>query len=286
MGKILTILFLFSLSTQAISFETSGKLLLTGGVSQVEGSAGGGLSPWALIGGYGTKDEIGANAYYTKASVNDFSLESYGLLLGLYNRAELSLSKQVFNTEFFGPSLNLSSHFKIEQQTLGLKVRVIGDAVLDQSSWLPQISVGLQHKKNEEGEVVKGVGAEKDSGTDFYIAATKVFLNQSLLVNLTLRRTKANQLGILGFGGDENESETFHPEFSLGYLLDRNLLVGFEYRDKPNNLAVSDEDAWKDIFVAWTATKNISLTVAYLQLGKIATKENQEGLYTSLQLGF
>ena len=28
----------------------SGKLLLTGGVSQVEGAAGGGLTPWAVIG--------------------------------------------------------------------------------------------------------------------------------------------------------------------------------------------------------------------------------------------
>jgi hypothetical protein len=30
----------------------SGKLLLTAGVSNIEGSAGGGLTPWALIGGY------------------------------------------------------------------------------------------------------------------------------------------------------------------------------------------------------------------------------------------
>jgi len=28
-----------------------GRLLLTGGVTQVEGAGGGGLSPWALIGG-------------------------------------------------------------------------------------------------------------------------------------------------------------------------------------------------------------------------------------------
>ena len=33
-----------------------GKLLLTGGVSQLEGAAGGGITPWAVIGGYGTRD--------------------------------------------------------------------------------------------------------------------------------------------------------------------------------------------------------------------------------------
>ena len=40
----------------------SNKLLLTGGVSNIEGSAGGGLTPWAVIGGYGTADEIGVLA--------------------------------------------------------------------------------------------------------------------------------------------------------------------------------------------------------------------------------
>ncbi|TAN00662.1 MAG: DUF3034 family protein, partial [Rhodanobacteraceae bacterium] len=33
---------------------TGGKLLLTGGVTSISGAAGGGLTPWAVIGGYGT----------------------------------------------------------------------------------------------------------------------------------------------------------------------------------------------------------------------------------------
>ena len=62
----------------------TGKLLLTGGVSQVEGSAGGGLTPWAVIGGYGTRDQIGANAFYTNVGVDDYTLDSYGVLVGFY----------------------------------------------------------------------------------------------------------------------------------------------------------------------------------------------------------
>ena len=42
-----------------------GKLLATGGVSQVEGAGGGGLTPWALISGYGTRDSYGANLHAT-----------------------------------------------------------------------------------------------------------------------------------------------------------------------------------------------------------------------------
>lgn len=36
-------------SVWAQSVSTGGKLLLTGGVAQIEGAAGGGLTPWAVI---------------------------------------------------------------------------------------------------------------------------------------------------------------------------------------------------------------------------------------------
>ena len=42
---------------------TGGKLLLTAGVTQIEGAAGGGLTPWAVIGGYGENNQFGANAF-------------------------------------------------------------------------------------------------------------------------------------------------------------------------------------------------------------------------------
>ena len=58
-------------------------------------------------------------------------------------------------------------------------------------------------QKNHDGDFVKGavVGAKRDSGVDFYVSATKLLLEQNLLLNGTLRATKANQLGLLGFGG-------------------------------------------------------------------------------------
>ena len=35
------------------------RLIATSGVSQIEGAAGGGLVPWAVIAGYGTRDQFG-----------------------------------------------------------------------------------------------------------------------------------------------------------------------------------------------------------------------------------
>jgi len=265
---------------------TSGKLLLTGGVSQVEGSAGGGLTPWAVIGGYGTRDQIGANAFYTRVNLNDYSLDSYGVLVGFYDRVELSVSRQKFDTEAVGGLLGLGNGFTFTQDTFGVKVKLAGDAVLEQDRWLPQISVGAQYKKNDQAGVLAFIGARDDSGVDWYVSATKLYLAQSLLLNGTVRFTKANQFGILGFGGDRNDSYRAQFEGSAAYLVNRHLAIGAEYRTKPDNLGIAGEDDAWDVFVAWAPYKNVSLTVAYVDLGNIVIRDDQRGVYASLQVGF
>lgn len=264
----------------------SDKLLLTGGISQLEGAAGGGLTPWAIIGGYGTRDQIGANAFYTRVNVQDFHLNDSGVLIGLFNRVEVSLAQQSFNTEAVGAALGLGRGFTFTQDVLGVKVKVLGDAVLDQDSWVPQVAIGAQYKRNNQDAVLHAIGAKDASGTDFYISATKLYLGQSLLLNATLRATRANQLGLLGFGGDRNDSYRAELEGSAALLLSRNIAVGVEYRQKPDNLRIATEDDWYDAFIAWAPLKNVSLTLAYAHLGNIVIKDDQRGLYLSFQVGF
>ena len=270
----------------AVPAGQSGKLILTGGVSQVEGAAGGGLTPWAVIGGYGTQDQFGANAFYTRVNVGDYHLDSYGVLLGIQDRVEISLARQEFNTEDVGALLGLGQGFTIKQDVIGVKVRIAGEAVLDSDRGMPQISVGLQHKRNNRGALLSAIGAESDSGTDVYVSATKLFLAQGLLLNGTVRFTKANQIGLLGFGGDKHDSYRPQFEVSAAYLLNRKLAIGAEYRTKPDNLGIAREDDWYDVFVAWAPSRNVSLTVAYVDLGNIVIKDRQRGVYASLQVGF
>lgn len=268
-----------------------GKFLATGGVSQVEGAGGGGIVPWALISGYGTRDSWGANAHYTYLKTQDYKLTSYGVAMGIADRVEISLANQ----EFKG-SLAPLNQLAIQQDIVGLKVKVAGDAVYEQDSWLPQIAVGAMYKKNKgiDGLGALGVtnvtqlGAKDDHGYDYYVAATKILFEQSLLLNATLRSTNANQLGLLGFGGDLRDSRRFMPEFSAAYLVTRKLAVGAEYRRKPRNLTVDDEKAYYDAFVAWFPTKNFSVTAAYAELGDITifNPKKQHGVYLSVQAGF
>jgi len=266
--------------------RSGGKLLLTGGVSTIEGSGGGGLATWALTTGYGTMDGVGANVHATWIDLPDYEFRSAGAAVGLWDRVELSYARQEFDTGATGALLGLGSGFTFGQDVYGVKVRLVGDAVYDQDTWVPQIAVGLQHKVNDQGAIVAAVGGQDDEGTDVYVAATKLFLAESLLVNGTLRWTEANQTGLLGFGGDAEGDPSLQFEGSVGWLVSPNLVIGAEYRTKPDNLSFAAESDWMDVYAAWALNKTVSVTAAWVDLGSIATFEDQRGLYLSLQAGF
>ena len=268
-----------------------GKFLATGGVSMVEGSGGGGIVPWAFITGYGTRDSWGANAHYTYVKTQDYQLDTYGVAVGIADRVELSLAQQDFRGE-----LAPLDQLRIRQDIVGLKLRVAGDAIYEQDSWLPQIALGLQYKHNKGvgglGALgvtsVRQLGARAEHGVDVYVAATKVLFEHSLLLNGTLRATRANQMGLMGFGGDRSERRKLMPELSAAVLLTRKWVLGAEYRRKPHNLGVDDEKAYKDVFLAWVPNRQLSLTLAYADLGTITVfnPKTQRGLYFSAQAGF
>ena len=261
------------------------KLLATGGVSAVEGEGGGGLGAWALITGYGTRDGIGVNVHETYVGLPDYQLHAPGVAIGLFDRLELSYAWQAFDTEATGAALGLGQGFTFHQNIYGAKLKLIGDAVYDQDIWLPQIAVGVQHKENDRGTVIRAVGGKGSVGTDFYLAASKLFLAQSVLLNATIRLTKANQFGILGFGGDKHADYSAQFEGSAAYLISRNFAVGGEFRTKPSNLGVAKEGAAFDIFAAYFLNKNLSVTAGYADLGNIVLHDHQNGIYLSLQAG-
>jgi hypothetical protein len=266
--------------------RSGGKLLLTGGVSTIEGSGGGGLATWATTTGYGAEDGIGGNAHVTFVDLPDYEFRSAGLAVGLWDRVELSVARQEFDTGDTGVLLGLGQGFTFTQDVVGVKVRLIGDAVYGQDSWMPQVAVGAQYKTNDQGAVIAFVGGQDDEGTDVYLAATKLFLAQSLLVSGTVRWTNANQTGLLGYGGDLNDDRSAQFEGSVGWLVSRNLVIGAEYRTKPDNLSFAAEDDWFDVYAAWALNKHLSVTAAWTDLGSIATFDDQRGLYLSLQAGF
>ena len=300
---------LILLLSASSAYAATGKLLLTGGVSTIEGAAGGGLSPWATIGSNATAGELGASAYLTRLRTRDYGLSGTGAAIGWNERLEVSLARQDFDA---APAIALNAiapfgvqpgqHIRMD--VLGLKLRLAGDAILDSDRWMPQLALGLQYKNLHPGSigpVLRFLGADSH-GTDLYLSATKLLLAQGLLVNLTVRATRANQNGLLGFGAAAPGHDRYRlqPELSLAWLLRKDLAVGAEYRFKPNNLQALGaaaglgtalrEDDWRDLFIAWAPNKNSSLTLAWVDLGRIVpgitANRRQRGLYLSGQIAF
>lgn len=271
----------------------SGKLLLTGGVSSIDGAAGGGLTPWAVTGSHATAGEWGATVHATRVKTGDYALTGYGAAVAGHDRLELSVARQVFDTGRTGTALGLPG-LELRQSIVGAKLRLAGDAVLDSDRLMPQLAAGAQYKELDAAGLaptLQALGA-RAHGVDAYLSATKLFLAQGVLVNATLRATRANQNGLLGFGATGRKSYRIQPEVSLAWLLHRQVAVGAEYRVKPDNLNSSPfgdglrEDDWKDVFVAWAPNKHLSLTLAYVDLGRIVpavVTRRQRGGYLSVQ---
>ncbi len=263
----------------------SGKLILTNGITTIEGSGGGGLATWSTISGMGTNRAIGVSAHVTGLELPDFRLDTHGIAIGIRDRVELSYARQNFNTRHVGAALGLGEGFQFNQDIFAAKVRLAGDLVYG-PQFLPQISVGLEHKRNLDGAVVRAVGARGSAGTDFTVSATKLFLGASVLANATVRLTKANQFGLLGFGGDKRAGRSVQFEGSLGWMLSPRLVVGGEWRTRPDNLGIAREDDAKDLFAAWAVGRHVTVTAAYVDVGSVATFANQRGGLLSLQLAY
>ena len=262
--------------------RAGGKLLLTNGVSTIEGSSGGGVATWSLIAGNETADGIGASAHVTGIVLPDYGWQSHGVAIGIRDRLELSYARQNLNTRAVGARLGIGRGYTLNQDVYGAKLKLVGDAVYG-SAYLPQVAIGVQHKRNLDAPIVAAVGGRSARGTDVYVAATKLLLRHSVLVGVTARLTKANQNGLLGFAGDRARKHSLQVESSIGYQLSPKLVIGAEYRSKPDNLGFAKEDDWKTGFVALAITRNLTATAAYVDLGAVATAKRQRGAFFSLQ---
>lgn len=297
--------------------QSGSRLIASGGITGFEGSAGGGITPWAFIGGYTSKEEISYSANVQYLSLNDYSLTTAGAGISLFDRVEISVQRQrldisagltsnVFALLTEGAVTNANSA-TIEQDIVGAKVKLVGDGVFTQNSWVPQVAIGAQYKKNRDFDsslslpdgtvplpeigVPLLLGAKDDSGTDVYVSATKLWLGTpsgyNLLTNLTARYTKANVFGLLGFGTEENDNAKLEWEGSLALLISPTTAIGTEFRTQTNRLGgLAEEDTVVDAFIAYFPNKSISITAAYVDLGNLPLQESSSGFYLSVNGNF
>jgi len=267
-------------AAQGITPASGGsRLLATGGGTAFEGAAGGGLVPWAVLSGYGDRGEASATAFGSVVRVDDYALDVIGASVSIDNRVELSVAKQRLDIDSVAPGETL------EQSVIGMKLRLGGELVYDTG---PQWALGVQLKSTDTFDVPQAVGAAADEGVDVYLSASKLWLHglfgRSTFLNGTVRATRANQTGLLGFGTTGDTRYRAVGEVSAGVFLNRRWVVGAEYRQKPDRLAAFREDDWRDVFVGWFPNKHVSVIAAFADLGSIAGQDEQRGAYLSVEL--
>ena len=231
------------------------RIIATGGATTVEGNAGGGIVPLAALAGYGAREEQGGTAFISALGTPDYALQAVGANWSWHNRVEISLARQRLQHENLSAALSVADT-TIEQTIAGIKVRVAGDLLFTS---VPQISLGINYKKNHDFLIPSAAGAVRDEDVEAYLAASKVYLGgffgYNLLLNGVARYTRANQAGLVGFGGDRNDQHKLYGEFSAGVFYNKHVLVGAEWRQKPNNLSFAAEDNWQTFFLVWFPNK-------------------------------
>lgn len=276
-----------------------GRLLSTAGVTTIDGTAGGGIVPMAVLAGYGSEDQHAGSVSASRLDTQDFALRAFSAAWSWNNRIELSVARQELNISTFAP---LDGE-QLRSNSYGAKLRLTGDILY---SRMPQIAIGALYRDTinprlaalANNSVPDTLGAKERHGVDVYLAATKVFLGgpfgRNWVVNGVLRHSKANQGGLVGFGGDRDNGYSLLAEASVGAFLNRHWLLGAEYRQHPDNLSAFSQDDWADVFLAWFPNKRWSVTAAGVSLGELSTPaipynnddRNQSGAYLSLTGAF
>lgn len=269
-----------------IAHADNGRLIATGGASSIEGAAGGGITPWAVLTGYGEQGEWGTSVFATHVDLPDYTLDVAGMSVAYGNRVELSYAHQRFGLGTLQKNLSLPED-NLTQDIFGVKVRLFGDLIYDT---LPQVSLGIEYKKQNDFLIPSLVGAKRDSDVEGYLTASRLFMGAAFGYNVVLnggvRYSRANETGLLGFGGDRRDTRSLLKEGSVAVLFNPRWALGVEYREKPDNLSVAGESDWADVFVGYFPNKHLSVVLAYAKLGEIATLDDQNGAYLSIQGSF
>lgn len=256
-----------------------GRILATGGLINVEGAGGGGLLPWSTLAGLSTDPGTDWLVGSSHVQLDDYAVTTVAITGSWNDRAEWSLARSRLDIDLAPGSLG------IEQTIIGGKWRLAGDLIYGKT---PQLTVGVQAKWLDDDALARAIGAKSDFGLDFYLGASRLVLDgpfhRNWLVAANVRASKANELGFLGFGGDEHDDYRLSGEFSTALFLNPNWAVGAEFRHKPDNLHAIDESNWLDGFVAWFPNKRVNVALAYVNAGTIAGKNHQDGLYVSVNV--
>jgi hypothetical protein len=191
-----------------------------------------------------SKPQFGA--WYVHLGETHIDWTTFGVAETFFKRLELSYGHE---------TIALEAADNIYKNNFGAKLLVI-----EESDVIPAVSVGAIWK-NTTFDVPDGVD---DSGTDYYVVATKLIKNLPAPVLLSggILSTQGQTTGVLGFS--EDRDETFFGNIDVIPL--ENVAVGFEYKQGAQFDDFKNANYW-DAHAAWFVNKNLTLVAAYVDSG-------------------
>ncbi len=254
-------------------------------ITNIDGQAGGGLVPWALL-------SSGPTVAITNLQTQNLGVNSVAVNTSFANRVEISVAHNTLNLT----GLANSNASAVDNYGIKVKLNDMGDM-------LPQFAIGAVNKHASgtlvNNTLVPGLGVSASS-TDIYVAASKIVnMGKTVLFNVAVRGSTANEFGFLGFkGGNTAGAKTGYsvlPEVSAEVFAAENVIFGAEYRAQADNsvagtAGVLHTGSAYDFHIVYVANKNFTLTTAYTNLGVVAPgvlgSGKQQGLLVQGQVSF
>ena len=262
-------------------------------VTDVDGQNGGGLVPWALL-------SAAPTVAISHLGTQNLGIDGVAINTSFADRIEVSYAHNTLGITGVGAGSGAAG-VTDAVDNFGLKVKLnnMGDV-------MPQFAIGVVNKQLSGGlsNTLSGPGLGiATSSTDIYGAASKIVNvgGKNVLLNGVLRATKANQMGLLGFGGGTTAGAktgySIEPEASVEVFAADNVVVGAEFRAQPSNGVtgttsggVLHQNNAYDLHIAYIANKNLTWTAGYVSLGQVDPVQlgsyNQHGMFLQAQASF
>ncbi|MEW6742508.1 MAG: DUF3034 family protein [Planctomycetota bacterium] len=210
-------------------------------------------------------------------------LEVLSVTETLWDRIELGYAMDYLDVGDFYEQVNAAFGVRPEGNSVTLhnfnaRVAIVhGDGPGE--GWLPALTAGVHFKLNETiddvdedlGGGVEAIGIEDDSGWDFTLFASKMFMvGRPLVATVGLRSTEAAHVGLLGFTGDRR----LLVEGSLCYLATDAITLAAEYRRKTSDYdevpgLIAEEDDWWTLDACYLVDTHTSIAVGYGHFGHL-----------------
>ncbi|SEO67399.1 DUF3034 family protein [Aquisalimonas asiatica] len=253
---------------------TYGAPFAAGLPGQIEGAAGGILTPGPQLAGTG--DPVSGNVAITHARLTDVQFTAIGASLTLDDRLELSAAQ---------PNLGAGSSDDVRQNVFAARLRLAGSA---SAPLRPAASLGVTHRRQRDFGLEERIGMAPERRNDWDATLStgggyRFGPAQAVLLHATARYTRANSGGLFGFGNAENDQHRVQLEGAIHTSLTRRLSLSGEYREHRHQPAADPGDPWWSAYAGYGINDEVHLALGWQDLGRLGGKPRQNGPFIALR---